>query len=71
MYFIVTQPISNIIYYIDAPEKVRSPAWCDRIMFKTHENTNQQHVEVLKYACMHGIYQSDHRAVMGHYKIYV
>ena len=62
-----------MIWYtiIESPEKNRSPAWCDRILFRKQTPSNEHKVDVLSYQCMHGDYNSDHRAVVGHFKIYV
>ena len=58
------------------PSKNRSPAWCDRILYKEPTNTNintsvTHSIEVLYYKCIHGIFYSDHRPVVGLYKVTV
>eukprot|EP00727_Mastigamoeba_balamuthi_P004490 m51a1_g14039 hypothetical protein (712) ;mRNA; f:1170592-1174281 len=49
----------------DTSEKVRTPAWCDRVLWKTPEPEN---VQILSYS-RHEILSSDHRPVSALFSI--
>jgi len=51
----------------DSSEKKRSPAWCDRLLFRSPAGRVKQ----LEYRRHEGVYYSDHRPVSGVFKITV
>lgn len=53
----------------DTGKKSRTPAWCDRIFYNTPRYGKE--IELQTYECIHGEFHSDHRAVVGIYKIKV
>jgi hypothetical protein len=50
----------------DTSKKNRAPAWCDRVLFKNKAACN---VDSLSYECVHGTFYSDHRAVVGNFRV--
>lgn len=51
----------------DTSEKKRSPAWCDRILFRSAAGRVKQ----LEYRRHEGVYASDHRPVSGIFKLQI
>lgn len=49
----------------DSSEKKRSPAWCDRLLYRSSTGRVKQ----LEYRRHEGVYYSDHRPVSGVFKI--
>jgi hypothetical protein len=49
-------------------EKMRVPAYCDRILFKFDRYTNREKIKVLEYRAL-DIRMSDHRPVLGMFEI--
>ncbi|KAJ3447245.1 type ii inositol 145-trisphosphate 5-phosphatase [Anaeramoeba flamelloides] len=52
----------------DTSEKKRTPAWTDRILWKS---TKKDQVVPLIYTCYEDLVKSDHKPVIGFYKIFV
>lgn len=50
----------------DTGKKNRGAAWCDRILYSKPKSEN---ISLVSYRCAHGVYHSDHRAVIGEFKV--
>lgn len=50
----------------DTGKKNRGAAWCDRVLYS---KKNQEKIHPIVYKCHHGVYHTDHRAVMAEFLV--